>query len=59
MLPGRHMMNAGLLMANIGAMGLFMASGDPTMGLGMLGTTTALSSVMGVTLTMAIGGMYL
>merc|ERR1719244_1074959 len=56
LLPGRHAINAGLLAANIAAMGTFLY--DPTMavGLSMLGTTAALSGVMGVTLTMAIGG---
>merc|ERR1712038_728318 len=56
MLPGRHALNAGLLAANVGAMGYFLV--DPTMsvGLAMLGTTATLSGVMGVTLTMAIGG---
>jgi len=56
MLPGRHALNAGLLAANIGAMGYFLV--DPTLnvGLAMLGTTATLSGVMGVTLTMAIGG---
>merc|ERR1712168_1390783 len=56
MLPGRHALNAGLLAANAGAMGYFLMTPELGMGLGMLGTTAALSSVMGVTLTMAIGG---
>ena len=42
---------------NVGAMGYFMYSNDPTIGLACLGTTTALSSIMGVTLTAAIGGI--
>ena len=56
MLPGRHAINGGLALTNIGAMGYFLA--DPTFnsGIAMLGTTSALSAVMGVTLTMAIGG---
>jgi len=56
MLPGRHALNASLLAANVGAMGYFLV--DPTLGVGiaMLGTTATLSGVMGVTLTMAIGG---
>merc|ERR1712226_820810 len=56
MLPGRHALNAGLMAANVGAMGMFMV--DPTFntGMAMLGTTASLSAVMGVTLTMAIGG---
>jgi len=42
--------------ANVGAMGLFMVDPGYTTGLAMLGTTASLSAVMGVTLTMAIGG---
>jgi len=56
MLPGRHALNASLLAANIGAMGYFLVDPSMTTGLAMLGTTATLSGVMGVTLTMAIGG---
>ncbi|XP_052685519.1 NAD(P) transhydrogenase, mitochondrial-like [Crassostrea angulata] len=56
LLPGRHAMNLGMLLGNVGAMGTFMVSDDPTTQLACLGTTTALSSIMGVTLTAAIGG---
>merc|ERR1712227_535719 len=56
MLPGRHALNAGLLAANVGAMGYFLYDPSMSTGLAMLGTTAALSGVMGVTLTMAIGG---
>merc|ERR1719452_377423 len=56
MLPGRHALNASLLAANVGAMGYFLYDPSMAMGLSMLGTTAALSGVMGVTLTMAIGG---
>merc|ERR1712088_913944 len=56
MLPGRRAINGGLLAANAGAMGYFLMTPELGMGMGMLGTTAALSSVMGVTLTMAIGG---
>jgi len=56
MLPGRHALNAGLLAANVGAMGYFLVDPSLTTGLAMLGTTATLSGVMGVTLTMAIGG---
>merc|ERR1712051_1117723 len=56
LLPGRHALNAGLLGANAAAMGYFLYSPDFMSGLGMLGTTTSLSALMGVTLTMAIGG---
>ncbi|CAG0906128.1 unnamed protein product [Cyprideis torosa] len=56
LLPARHALNAGLMAGNVGALGYFMW--DPSMlgGLSMLGTTTALSTIMGVTLTVAIGG---
>lgn len=56
LLPGRHMINAGLLGGNVLAMGAFFM--DPTLmgGLGWLGATAAMSTAMGVTLTAAIGG---
>merc|ERR1719508_259799 len=56
MLPGRHALNASLLAANAGAMGYFLMTPELGMGMAMLGTTATLSGVMGVTLTMAIGG---
>merc|ERR1712193_553207 len=56
MLPGRHALNAGLLAANAGAMGYFLASPDYNVGLSMLGATSSMGALMGVTLTMAIGG---
>ena len=59
LLPGRHVMNGSMMAANVGAMGYFLSNNDPTIGLAMLGSTTALSSVMGVTLTMAIGGIII
>ncbi len=56
LLPGRHALNASLMAANVGAMGYFLY--DPTFnaGLSMLGATSVMSGIMGVTLTMAIGG---
>ena len=45
-----------MLLGNIGAMGWFMTNDTSAVGLSMLGVTTSLSSIMGVTLTMAIGG---
>lgn len=55
-LPGRHALNSSLLLANVGA-GAYLFY-DPSLigGLSALGTTAALSTVMGVTLTAAIGG---
>lgn len=57
LLPGRHALNSALMLANVGAMGYFFY--DPSMigGLSSLATTATLSSVMGVTLTAAIGGI--
>jgi H+-translocating NAD(P) transhydrogenase len=56
MLPGRHMINGGLLAGNALAMGMFYM--EPTLngGLGLLGGTAAMSALMGITLTSAIGG---
>ena len=56
LLPGRHALNAGLMLANVGAMGMFFYEPSLTAGLTCLGSTAALSGVMGVTLTAAIGG---
>lgn len=56
MLPHRHLLNAGLLASNVAAMGYYMASDSPVANLSMLGLTAVSSSVMGVTLTVAIGG---
>ncbi|CAF0844217.1 unnamed protein product [Brachionus calyciflorus] len=56
LLPGRHLLNSALLAGNIGVLGWYLNSTDPTLGLALLGVTTLLSSTMGVTLTSAIGG---
>ncbi|XP_048359279.1 NAD(P) transhydrogenase, mitochondrial [Sphaerodactylus townsendi] len=56
LLPGRHLMNAGLLTASIGGMIPYMIDPSYTTGLTCLGSVSALSAVMGVTLTAAIGG---
>ena len=56
MLPGRHALNSGLGLANVGALGYFLYDPAFTSGISCLGTTAGLSSIMGVTLTMAIGG---
>ena len=44
------------MLANIGAMGYYFYDPSMAAGLSMLGATTALSTIMGVTLTAAIGG---
>merc|ERR1712038_901388 len=56
MLPGRHALNGGLLAGNVGAMAYFLMDPSFNAGISMLGSVTALSGIMGVTLTMAIGG---
>jgi len=56
MLPGRHALNAGLLAANAGAMAYYLMDPSFAVGMSMLGTTATLSGIMGLTLTMAIGG---
>lgn len=56
LLPGRHVLNGALLAGNALAMGAFFMDPSLAGGLGLLGTTAALSTTMGVTLTSAIGG---
>ncbi|KAG8188185.1 hypothetical protein JTE90_019463 [Oedothorax gibbosus] len=56
LLPGRHALNLGLLGGNVAAMAYYLASSSSVAGLSCLGATSALSMIMGVTLTAAIGG---
>ncbi|XP_025779558.1 NAD(P) transhydrogenase, mitochondrial [Puma concolor] len=56
LLPGRHLLNAGLLAASVGGIVPFMMDPSFTTGITCLGSVSALSAVMGVTLTAAIGG---
>ncbi|KAM6986133.1 NAD(P) transhydrogenase, mitochondrial [Aplochiton taeniatus] len=56
MLPGRHALNATLLAASVGGMIPYMLDPSYTMGITCLGSVSALSAVMGLTLTAAIGG---
>lgn len=56
LLPGRNVLNAGLFATNVGAMSYFMTNPGYMADMGCLTTTSILSSLMGVTLTMAIGG---
>lgn len=55
-LPGKNMLNIGMALANVGAMGWYMATDSAAIGVPMLGTTAALSSIMGVHMTASIGG---
>ncbi|KAF7241621.1 NAD(P) transhydrogenase, mitochondrial [Varanus komodoensis] len=56
LLPGRHYLNAGLLAASAGGMIPFMFDPSYTTGMACLLGVSGLSSIMGVTLTAAIGG---
>lgn len=58
MLPGRHLINGGLLAGNIATMGAFlaMAPGSPAIAAGALAANTAMSFLKGYTTTAAIGG---
>lgn len=56
MLPGRHMLNASLMAASVGGIVPYMLDPSYTMGITCLGSVSALSAVMGLTLTAAIGG---
>ncbi|KAG5927963.1 hypothetical protein E4U42_001500 [Claviceps africana] len=58
MLPGRHIINGGLLATNMATMGAFvaMAPGNPMIAAGALAANTMLSFVKGYTTTAAIGG---
>ncbi|KAI0376623.1 NAD(P) transhydrogenase mitochondrial precursor [Hypomontagnella monticulosa] len=57
-LPGRHLLNSGMLAANIGTMGAFvtMAPGSPMIAAAALSANTILSFAKGFTTTAAIGG---
>ncbi|KAG7262473.1 hypothetical protein CRUP_036189 [Coryphaenoides rupestris] len=55
-LPGRHVLNASLLAASVGGMVPYMLDPSYATGITCLGSVSALSAVMGVTLTAAIGG---
>jgi NAD(P) transhydrogenase len=58
LLPGRHVINSGLLATNAATFGAFltMAPGAPVIAAGALAANTALSFIKGYTTTAAIGG---
>ncbi|OAA78903.1 NAD(P) transhydrogenase [Akanthomyces lecanii RCEF 1005] len=58
MLPGRHIINGGLLAANAATMGAFvtMAPGAPLIAAGALTANAVMSFIKGYTTTSAIGG---
>lgn len=57
-LPGRHVINSGMLATNLATMGAFitMAPGSPLIAAGALAANTVLSFLKGYTTTSAIGG---
>ena len=57
-LPGRHIINTGLMATNVATMGAFltMAPASPMIAAGALAANSALSFIKGYTLTAAIGG---
>ncbi|XP_077479261.1 NAD(P) transhydrogenase, mitochondrial [Stigmatopora argus] len=55
-LPARHALNASLMAGSIGGMIPYMLDPSYLTGITCLGSVSALSAVMGVTLTAAIGG---
>lgn len=58
LLPGRHVINSGLLATNAATMGAFitMAPGSPMIAAGALAANAAMSFIKGYTTTSAIGG---
>ncbi|KAG7132017.1 hypothetical protein HYQ45_009540 [Verticillium longisporum] len=58
MLPGRHLLNSGMLATNVATMGAFitMAPGSPMIAAAALGANTLLSFIKGYTTTAAVGG---
>ncbi|GCB68786.1 hypothetical protein scyTo_0013874 [Scyliorhinus torazame] len=56
LLPGRHFLNASLLAASAGGIVPYMIDPSYATGIACLGSVSALSAAMGVTLTAAIGG---
>lgn len=57
-MPGRNVLNSALGLANLAAMAVYMNSPDHFTDLSMLYATSLMSSIIGVTLTMAIGGEF-
>ena len=55
-LPGKNVINMGLLAANIAAGAAFFTTGDPATGIAALAATTGLAGVLGAHLTASIGG---
>jgi NAD(P) transhydrogenase subunit beta len=56
LLPGRHFLNAVIVLAVVGGSVMFVADPDPTLRLGHLIAMTVITAALGVHLVMAIGG---
>jgi NAD(P) transhydrogenase len=48
MLPGRHVINGGLMAANVASLGIFLMDPTYVTGISCLGATSAMSALMGV-----------
>jgi NAD(P) transhydrogenase len=55
-LPGKNLINLGMVGGNAAALGTYLVTDDANTGLAMLGATNALSAAMGVHMTASIGG---
>ena len=55
-IPGKNLINLGLLAGNVAAGTAFFTTGDPSTGIAALASTTALAGVLGAHLTASIGG---
>ncbi|KAL6776704.1 hypothetical protein ACKKBF_B30620 [Auxenochlorella protothecoides x Auxenochlorella symbiontica] len=55
-LPGKNVLNLGLLAGNAAAGAAFLTTGDPGVALAALGATTALAGGLGAHMTASIGG---
>jgi len=55
-LPGKNLINIGLMGTNLAAGGILMTTADPATGLACLGATTVASSILGAHMTNSIGG---
>lgn len=55
-LPGKNLINIALATGNIAAAATFLTTGDPSVGLAMLGGTTVMGGAMGAHMTASIGG---
>lgn len=55
-LPGKNLLNIGLMTGNLAAGAMLLTTGDASTGLAALTATTALGGAMGAHMTASIGG---